>query len=732
MVALAGGVWSGYATGFRFVMGAGAVVAAIVAGRVGPGPARTRWWLAVAAIAVALGGISLPYGPSFKIVSVAGVVALPVSAYLFGRLSRLPYPTPALLAVAAVWYLFDKNFTIYGGNIASTMAGEFAFSISLALAVAYLGVLIHGLRTGTHRAAAAVLLALVGCCHLIPAFFAIGATVVIVALHIVGEVDITGPRQRAATAVAALLVLAIAIGGAVAVLAGVAPTGPVILVTVVAAVAVAIASVEPPRTRGTPHRAGGCGPDVVARHHRVRRRAARRLVGAALLRPDHLPQRHGLGEDRCPCRGRRSVEVVQLRRVAVAGPVRHAGRRRAGAGGCGARRAVPEPDRLRPRHHRSRAVPGLPLRAAGRLWNARLLPFWYLVVYLLAAIGVGEVVRALAQVFAARPDRPLRSVRWLAAPLCLLVLGTYLGAQLHNLPGGRQNADGSYRVFASVGVPGLFSLDLPDAVGIDVKGRNFVTDWSRWNYSGYERKDAYPEYRSIVSTMADVGRERGCGMSLWEYSAELNDYGTPMALMLLPHWTDGCIGSMEGLYFEASATTPFHFLMQSELSAKPSRAQRDLPYRELDLDAGVQHLQLMGVKYYLARSPQAVAAADAHPDLTAWPRPDRGWSTRWPTRRWSSRSRTNRPSPPPASTSTTGSVRRWTTPGTVTVRRSTGSRTRRSGTWLCRRRDLRTGSASTPVSAPTAVPSIPPPSATSRWAATASRSTSTTRGRRCW
>ena len=67
-----------------------------------------------------------------------------------------------------------------------------------------------------------------------------------------------------------------------------------------------------------------------------------------------------------------------------------------------------------------------------------------------------------------------------------------------------------------------------------------------------------------------------------------------MALMLLPYWTDGCIGSMEGLYFESSATTPYHFLNQSELSAVPSRAQRDLPYGALDVARGVEHLQLHG------------------------------------------------------------------------------------------------------------------------------------------
>ena len=36
--------------------------------------------------------------------------------------------------------------------------------------------------------------------------------------------------------------------------------------------------------------------------------------------------------------------------------------------------------------------------------------------------------------------------------------------------------------------------------------------------------------------------------------------------MLLPYWTNNCIGSMEGLLFESSATTPYHFLNQSELS----------------------------------------------------------------------------------------------------------------------------------------------------------------------
>ena len=145
---------------------------------------------------------------------------------------------------------------------------------------------------------------------------------------------------------------------------------------------------------------------------------------------------------------------------------------------------------------------------------------------------------------------------------------------------------------------------------------SFIPGWVKWNYEGYERKPSYPEYKDVIATMARVGKEHGCGRSSWEYESELDRFGTPMALMLLPYWTHGCIGSMEGLYFESSATTPYHFLSNSELSLRPPRPQRDLPYRELDVRLGVQHLQMMGVRYYIALSDAAKAQARVNPDLT--------------------------------------------------------------------------------------------------------------------
>jgi len=73
---------------------------------------------------------------------------------------------------------------------------------------------------------------------------------------------------------------------------------------------------------------------------------------------------------------------------------------------------------------------------------------------------------------------------------------------------------------------------------------------------------------------------------------------------------------MEGLYFESSATTPYHFLTAAAVSKSPSRPVRGLTYDPLDLAKGVPYMQLTGVKYYMAFSPEAIAQADAQPDLT--------------------------------------------------------------------------------------------------------------------
>ncbi|MGH9029595.1 MAG: hypothetical protein ACRDV4_08285, partial [Acidimicrobiales bacterium] len=98
---------------------------------------------------------------------------------------------------------------------------------------------------------------------------------------------------------------------------------------------------------------------------------------------------------------------------------------------------------------------------------------------------------------------------------------------------------------------------------------------------------------------------------MWEYTADENRFGTPEALMLLPYWTHGCVDSVEGLLFESSATTPYHFLNQAELSTSPSEAVVGLPYGPVTVPLGIRHLQLLGIRYLMAFSPNVQEEASA-------------------------------------------------------------------------------------------------------------------------
>jgi hypothetical protein len=158
------------------------------------------------------------------------------------------------------------------------------------------------------------------------------------------------------------------------------------------------------------------------------------------------------------------------------------------------------------------------------------------------------------------------------------------------------------------------SASAMESIGI-TPGPNQVTNWSSFNYSGYQAQAAYPEYRSVVETMEKVGATYGCGQAMWQYDPSLNRFGTTQALYLLPYWSGGCIGSMEGLLFESSATTPYHFLNQAELSPNPSEAVVGLEYSALNIPQGIEHLQLLGVRYFMASSAQVEAAASADPSL---------------------------------------------------------------------------------------------------------------------
>ncbi|MGI9022957.1 MAG: hypothetical protein ACR2HV_06965 [Acidimicrobiales bacterium] len=464
------------------------------------------------ALLIAFLSFVLPYGVAFKLITVSGILTLPIAAWAFGRLSGMRFPGPAMLAVAAVPFLFYSGFssgggswsyTIYGGNIASTLAGEFSFSVSLSFALVFLGMLARSLDTGRCRALTAVLLACTGLSHVLPTIFAVCGALVLLAL-------------RPNVARAKLTATVLGIGAMLA------------------------AFWSLPFLLRLPYTNNMGWEKLTTYQENLVPGNLRWLVLLAAV-----------GAVLSVFSGRRTglfltVMAVLAAVVFVVAP-------------------------------------------AGRLWNARVLPFWYLCVFLLCGVALAELADLVARAGAADPERPPRQVK-LAAPIVAAVAAwMFVGAPLGVLPKW---------------VPHPPS---PES--------GFVPAWAKWNFSGFEGKTAYPEYKAIIDTMAQVGRTNGCGRAHWEYDSSLDRFGTPMALMLLPYWTDGCIDSMEGLYFESSASVPYHFLSADDLAKAPSNPMRSLPYSTLDVDSGVRDLQLLGSRYYLAFSPEAVAQAAANPAL---------------------------------------------------------------------------------------------------------------------
>jgi hypothetical protein len=269
---------------------------------------------------------------------------------------------------------------------------------------------------------------------------------------------------------------------------------------------------------------------------------------------------------------------------------------------------------------------GLPV--IGLLWNPRILPFFYLLRYFLFAIGVYEVIAFAARVLSfervarqslskseengtleiAQISSSRTRVSFNLGVLVAFSVATFLviGFRFQELPFGSVKTDAAGKSEYVWGpIRGAASND------------GFVDGWARWNFTGYEGKSAYGEYHDVVMTMKSLGADpsQGCGRAVWENNGELNKYGTTMGLMLLPFWTDGCIGSMEGLFFEAAGTTPYHFITAAAMSKQSSNPVRELRYDNNDAAKGVAYMRALGVKYFMGFTPEAVSAASAQPGL---------------------------------------------------------------------------------------------------------------------
>lgn len=433
----------------------------------------------------------IPYEIAFKLGTVLGTFSFPLSVYLLFRLLRFRFPTPIVGALLSLGFLFMDSFTIYGGNIPSTLAGEYSFSFSLGMHLVFLGLAYRVATSDDGRPLlAAGVLAVATLSHLVPVMMVVLST----PLLAVWAVRTHGTRG-------ALVRLGVVFGGAFA-------------LTAFWSVPFLVRLAYSADMHWFP------------------------LEGWAPLFPRELW---------LPLGGALLAVVV--------GALRGDGRvllfAVPAAAGFAMYFAV-APDRL----------------FDGTVWNGRFLPFWYLGTFLATAYVVGTTLPTLAR-------------------LCW------------------RRRTGLMTV-AMVGLVGVASIGqvLRD------KGPSFIDDWIEDNYEGYEAKEAFPTFQALMATIAELPP----GRVMWEPSPDLVEFGTPIALMTIPYWTGH--PTMEGIYFESSMTTPYHFVTASEVAERPSNPIPKLPYHDFDLERGLQHLQLLDVSYFLTVSEQARQAASTTPGLT--------------------------------------------------------------------------------------------------------------------
>lgn len=489
-----------------------------------------HFYFPIPALLIVLLDLLVPYNVAFKLVTALGPVLLPAAAYVFARGLRAPWPAPPLFAVATLPFLFftpaEHNFRIMGGNLPSTLAGEFSFSIALALALFFLGTLAVALEERCRLWLPALLLGLTVMTHgIVTVFAAVGGVVVWLA---------RGParRLRPAAAIALVAFLLTAVWSLPVV-------GRVAYMT------------DMGWGKVTEYR-------TYLMHDELRwvlvLAGVALIAGAAYLR-------------------RATLELAVL--VGVFAFLF---------------RFLPE----------------------GRLWNLRLLPFYQLMLFFLAAMGVTEVVNLVR--------RGLESPRVAAT----VATGGRDETGAHPAPPpapdvpappGEAPRLARASVVLAHGAAALALVGM--LIHVHQPGeREFIPSWATWNNSGYEEKPAFPEYREIMDTL-DALQVPPRQRLLWERLGKINDYGSDLALELIPFFTDGKVGSMEGLYFESAGTTPYHFLTVAELASEPSNPVRDLDYGNINehFDRGVEHLKMLGVRFYLAGSDVAKQKAGEHPDL---------------------------------------------------------------------------------------------------------------------
>lgn len=189
------------------------------------------------------------------------------------------------------------------------------------------------------------------------------------------------------------------------------------------------------------------------------------------------------------------------------------------------------------------------------IWNTRFLPFIIMSYLIIAAYGLGSLLQKTKKLF----------------PFVFLLIFSI----------------------------GFIFFYLPANI-------SYIPFWMKWNYEGFQSKDAWPELKNLADYLADLP----FGRVMWEYRSEYDKFGTPRVLENLPIWTKK--PTFEGLLIESSLSGYFHFLNQAETTETPTAAVAGIKYPPFDFEKGVKHLQYFGAQYFVAFTPNIKNLADKY------------------------------------------------------------------------------------------------------------------------
>ncbi|MYD40270.1 MAG: hypothetical protein F4W94_00830, partial [Acidimicrobiia bacterium] len=492
--------------------------------------------------------VFLPYGVAFKLVTVGGLLLLPPAVYFLTRALDFSRLIALTTAAGGTVYALMESFSIYGGNVASTLAGEFTYSWSFSLGFIYLGLLIRVIE-GESRLlpATAAVFCVTVLCHLLTTLLLVIGTLGFLLLR----------KARRPLIAASAWAFALTGFWSVPFLANLAYSSDL---------------AWSPLTRWReffPVEIWVLLPLSLAGLVWSLRRAWR------------------IGE---------TWKIVPLLITTVAPIVYY-----------------PLPIRLTNR------FPELFLDERWKLYNGRLLPYWYFGVIFFAMLAVGALLLVVARRLprlsspAAATAVSIGAVAILASALIPsgpsdakwpIILGSVVAVVLAGTVFYlRRRPLATRRLLAAIAALGVGAGSLA--------GVSYLAGWSRWNYSGYEAKDHWEEYREMNALVAGLPP----GRVLWENNRDLDRYGTPMAPMLIPYWSEWSHPSMEGLFFESSLSMPFIFITISEMSKQGSNPVPGLAYHNLSMHRGLEHLRMFGVRYYISFTPEATEEARRVPQL---------------------------------------------------------------------------------------------------------------------